>query len=101
MDFPALIAFLAALALHNDKPWFAEHRPTYERLRGDWLAFVGQVSAGIAQFDPSVGVVSPKDVSKPLRRPTAYEGRQRARHRKKAGPIVDTLCAAGGAAGAS
>jgi len=61
MDFPALITFLAALALHNDKPWFAEHRPTYERLRGEWLTFVGQVIAGIAQFDASVGVVSPKD----------------------------------------
>lgn len=61
MDFPALIAFLSELALHNNKPWFEEHRATYEQLRGNWLAFVGQVSAGIAQFDPSVGIVSPKD----------------------------------------
>ena len=61
MDFPALIAFLAELALYNNKPWFEEHRPTYERLRGEWLVFVGQVIAGIAQFDPSVGIVSPKD----------------------------------------
>ncbi|MCX6032148.1 MAG: DUF2461 domain-containing protein [Chloroflexi bacterium] len=61
MDFPALIAFLAELARHNNKPWFEEHRPTYERLRGEWLAFVGQVIVGIAQFDPSVGSVSPKD----------------------------------------
>lgn len=61
MDFPALITFLAALALHNSKPGFEEHRPTYERLRGEWLAFVGQVIGGIAQFDPSVGIVSPKD----------------------------------------
>jgi len=61
MDFPALITFLAGLTLHNNKPWFEEHRPTYERLRGEWLAFVGQVSAGIAQFDPSVGSVAPQD----------------------------------------
>jgi uncharacterized protein (TIGR02453 family) len=61
MDFADLIAFLSELALNNNKPWFEEHRATYERLRGDWLAFVGQVIAGIAQFDPSVGIVSPKD----------------------------------------
>ena len=61
MDFPALIAFLSELSENNAKPWFEEHRPTYERLRGDWIAFVGQVIDGISQFDPSVGIVSPKD----------------------------------------
>ena len=61
MDSPALITFLSELALNNDKPWFEEHRPAYERLRGAWLAFVGQVIDGISQFDPSVGIVSPKD----------------------------------------
>jgi uncharacterized protein (TIGR02453 family) len=61
VDFPALIAFLSALALHNNKPWFAEHRPTYERLRDEWLGFVGQVIDGTSRFDPSVGIVSPKD----------------------------------------
>ena len=61
MDFPALITFLSELALNNNKPWFEEHRPAYEQLRGEWLAFVGQVIDGISQFDPSVGIVSPKD----------------------------------------
>ena len=61
MDFPDLIAFLSELALNNNKPWFEEHRALYERLRGDWLAFVGQIIDGITQFDPSVGIVSPKD----------------------------------------
>jgi uncharacterized protein (TIGR02453 family) len=61
MDFPALIAFLSELARNNHKPWFEEHRSTYEQLRGEWLAFVGQVIAGAVQFDPDVGVVSPKD----------------------------------------
>ncbi|MGE5603896.1 MAG: DUF2461 domain-containing protein [Nitrososphaerales archaeon] len=61
MDFDALVSYLAELALNNNKPWFDEHRPIYERLRGDWLAFVGQVIPGIAQFDPPVTIVSPKD----------------------------------------
>ncbi|MCX6032070.1 MAG: DUF2461 domain-containing protein [Chloroflexi bacterium] len=61
MDFPALITFLSELAQHNNRPWFEEHRPTYERLRGEWLAFVGQVIAGISQFDPSASSLSPQD----------------------------------------
>jgi uncharacterized protein (TIGR02453 family) len=61
VDFPALITFLSELAVHDNKPWFDAHRPTYERLRDDWLAFVDQVIASTAQFDPDVGIVSPKD----------------------------------------
>jgi uncharacterized protein (TIGR02453 family) len=61
MDFDALISYLGELALNNNKPWFDEHRATYERLRGDWLVFVGQVIPGIAQFDSAVSIVSPKD----------------------------------------
>jgi uncharacterized protein (TIGR02453 family) len=55
-----LIAFLSELALHNEKPWFEEHRAAYEQLRGAWLVFVGEVIADIAPFDPSVDIVSPK-----------------------------------------
>jgi uncharacterized protein (TIGR02453 family) len=61
MDFQALIAFLAELSENNAKPWFEEHRSTYERLRSEWIVLVGQVIDGISQFDPSVGIVSPKD----------------------------------------
>jgi uncharacterized protein (TIGR02453 family) len=61
MDFDALIAFLSQLAEHNHKPWFDEHRSTYERLRSEWIVFVGQVIDGISQFDPGVGIVNPKD----------------------------------------
>jgi len=61
MDFHALIAFLSQLSENNTKPWFDEHRSVYERLRGEWIAFVGQVIDGISHFDPSVGIVSPKD----------------------------------------
>lgn len=61
MDFPSLIAFLADLARHNDKPWFEEHRPTYDHLRGEWSTLVGQVIDGISHFDPSVGILFPKD----------------------------------------
>jgi uncharacterized protein (TIGR02453 family) len=61
MDFPALVDFMSELARQNNKPWFEAHRPAYEQLRDEWLAFVGQVIEGTAQFDPNVGIVSPKD----------------------------------------
>jgi len=61
MDYPALIAFLSELSENNNKPWFEEHRSTYESLRAEWIALVGRVIGGISQFDPSVAVVSPKD----------------------------------------
>ena len=40
MDFLALISFLSELAANNNKPWFEENRPTYEHLRGQWMALV-------------------------------------------------------------
>jgi uncharacterized protein (TIGR02453 family) len=61
MDFAALNAFLAELNLNNHKAWFEEHRTTYQALRDQFTAFVGQVIDGIAAFDPPAGVVHPKD----------------------------------------
>jgi uncharacterized protein (TIGR02453 family) len=61
MDFPTLIAFLRELSENNAKPWFEEHRSTYQRLRSEWIRFVGQVIDGISQFDSNVGIVAPED----------------------------------------
>jgi uncharacterized protein (TIGR02453 family) len=61
MDYAALTDFLAELYLNNHKTWFEAHRPTYDRLRGEWLDFVEQIIAGIAAFDPAVGGLSPAD----------------------------------------
>ena len=61
MDFAALNTFLAELSLNNHKAWFEEHRATYQTLRDQFTAFVGQVIDGIAAFDPPVGVTHPKD----------------------------------------
>lgn len=61
MNFPDLIAFLSDMAEHNNKAWFDANRPTYQRLRDEWLDFVREVIDGIARFDPTVAIVSPKD----------------------------------------
>jgi len=61
MNFPALLAFLSDLAANNNKAWFEGNRATYQHLRGEWMDFVQEVIDGIAQFDPTVAIVSPKD----------------------------------------
>ena len=61
MNFPALLTFLSDLAANNNKAWFEENRATYQRLRAEWMDFIQKVIDGIAQFDPTVAVVSPKD----------------------------------------
>lgn len=61
MDFVALNAFLAGLSLNNHKTWFDEHRATYQDLRDQFTALVGQVIDHIAAFDPAVGMIHPKD----------------------------------------
>jgi uncharacterized protein (TIGR02453 family) len=61
MDFEALVAFLSELAQNNNRAWFNEHRPAYERLRREFAGFVGEVIDGIAAFDPTVAVVEPPD----------------------------------------
>ncbi len=61
MDFDALTAYSAELALNNNRPWFEAHRPTYDQLRGEWTAFVDDVIAGVARFDPAVGTISARD----------------------------------------
>jgi uncharacterized protein (TIGR02453 family) len=77
MDYPALIDFLAELALNNNKPWFEAHRPTYERLRSEWLALVGQVIDGTALFDPDVAIVSAKDASFRINRDVRFSADKR------------------------
>jgi len=61
MNFPALLAFLSDLAANNNKAWFEGKRATYQHLRGEWMDFVQELIDGIAQFDPTVAIVSPKD----------------------------------------
>ena len=72
------VRFYAELRKNNNKPWFEEHRQTYERLRAEWLALVGQVIDGVAEFDPSVAdVVSPKDATFRINRDVRFSSDKR------------------------
>jgi uncharacterized protein (TIGR02453 family) len=61
MDFPRLADYLAALARNNEKAWFEANRAEYQALRDDFTALVGEVIAGIAEWEPDVRWLDPKD----------------------------------------
>jgi uncharacterized protein (TIGR02453 family) len=61
MDFPRLSTYLAGLSANNDKAWFEANRAEFQALRDDFHAFVGEVIAGVAEWDESVRWVDPKD----------------------------------------
>jgi uncharacterized protein (TIGR02453 family) len=61
MDFPRLSTYLAGLSANNDRAWFEANRAEFQALRDDFHAFVGEVIAGVAEWDESVRWVDPKD----------------------------------------
>ncbi|HYH81210.1 MAG TPA: DUF2461 domain-containing protein [Longimicrobium sp.] len=61
MDFPRLARYLADLAENNERAWFEANRAEYQALRDDFCAFVGEVIADTAAWDPTVRWVDPKD----------------------------------------
>lgn len=61
MDFPALSDYLARLAANNHREWFEANRAEYQALRDDFSTFVGEVIAGITEWDETLRWVDPKD----------------------------------------
>jgi uncharacterized protein (TIGR02453 family) len=72
MNFSKLIQFLSELSAHNNKVWFDAHRPTYEALRQDFVEFVQELIFGLAEFDPLVQYVRPKDCLFRINRDTRF-----------------------------
>ena len=57
--------FFTELAFNNEKSWFDVNRKRYEKsVKDPFKAFVVDMIAGIAEFDPSITTdLQPKDVS--------------------------------------
>ncbi len=50
---PAAIKFLRSLKTHNDRDWFDERKPIYEReLKAPMLALIGEINHALADFAP-------------------------------------------------
>ncbi|MGV8892848.1 MAG: DUF2461 domain-containing protein [Burkholderiaceae bacterium] len=60
MHIHDLIQFLTELSENNNRAWFAMNRPRYDILREEFLAFVTDLIAEIAVFDPPVAACDPK-----------------------------------------
>lgn len=60
MHLPALIDFLAGLEENNNKAWFVMNRPSYDILRSEFIAFVGEVIEAVGRFDPAVADLDPR-----------------------------------------
>jgi uncharacterized protein (TIGR02453 family) len=56
-----IIDFLQRLAANNERTWFLEHKAEYEALRLRFEQFTARLIARIAEFDPSVADLTPKD----------------------------------------
>lgn len=48
------LAFLTALAENNTKEWMDSNREWYQAARGEFIAFVNQLIAGMQSFEPGV-----------------------------------------------
>lgn len=56
-----IITFLNQLQQNNNKPWFEEHKQEYKDAQAVFNAFVEELIAGIAAFDPLVNNLTVKD----------------------------------------
>jgi uncharacterized protein (TIGR02453 family) len=61
MQLSLTLNFLKKLAKNNNKEWFDKNRPTYEEAKLEVISLVKEVVESIAQFDPSIANLEPKD----------------------------------------
>jgi uncharacterized protein (TIGR02453 family) len=59
MDAAFTLKFLADLASHNDREWFATQTDRYQAVRADFLEFVTEVLLSLADVRPAFGHVDP------------------------------------------
>lgn len=56
---PLSLSFLRGLRAHNTAEWFQANRPAYEAARAEFVRFVRDVHAGLAEVDPSLRATDP------------------------------------------
>ena len=53
--------FLSGLKANNDKIWFTENKPQYEKLKSDFEKIVSELINEVSIFEPKVSILKPKD----------------------------------------
>lgn len=57
----ATFDYLNLLSRNNNREWFQQNKPLYEKVRGDYEAFVADLIPEISMIDPSIGMPGVKD----------------------------------------
>lgn len=57
---PELFEFLQQLSANNNRPWFAEHKPEYLRLRQLWEADIDRLIGYMSQWEPRLSHLTAK-----------------------------------------
>lgn len=58
---PSTLEFLSKLKKNNNKEWFDKNRPQYELAKKDFQAFVAELIAASAKFDPAIKMLEVKN----------------------------------------
>jgi uncharacterized protein (TIGR02453 family) len=61
MPLALTLSFLKKLSRNNNKEWFDKNRPVYEEARDELKQLVKEVLERVAEFDPSIAQLEPKD----------------------------------------
>ena len=56
-----VIGFLRKLKANNQREWFQSNKPEYEKARKQFEALLNSLIPEIRKFDPSIGMLTPKD----------------------------------------
>ncbi|WP_407540273.1 DUF2461 domain-containing protein [Deinococcus radiomollis] len=59
LNLPRLYRFLTELKFNNEKAWFDAHRSEYQALREEFIDFMAEIIAGVA--DPGVADIKARD----------------------------------------
>lgn len=57
-DLKPVLTFLSGLQKNNNKPWFEQHRPAYERARGEFEALVDELILGLGAIEDMHGLAA-------------------------------------------
>lgn len=72
-DLPVeIIEFLRRLAAHNDREWFAAHKPEYLAVKDIIDATASRFIALVAEYEPRVAHMQPKDCTYRIYRDTRF-----------------------------
>lgn len=61
MNSKNILKFIKELSENNNREWFGAHKPWYDEVRADIYAFTTEWITALAEIEPEVAVLQPKD----------------------------------------